>query len=57
MLVLQDFYLELCDGDQRMTPRDYLETALQHVTGHGKSVAAKNEVIIRDKLFATNYSI
>ena len=41
----QDFYLNLEEGDQRITPRDYLELALKPVQGRAKDIAAKNEVV------------
>ena len=44
--VLQDFYLDLSDEDKRISPRDYLESALQPIPGQGKSIGAKNEVIL-----------
>ena len=43
---LQDFYLDLSDEDKRISPRDYLEAALQPIPGQGKSIGAKNEVIL-----------
>lgn len=43
---LQDFYLDLVEDNRRITPRDYLELALQPVQGGGKDIASKNEVIL-----------
>jgi hypothetical protein len=40
----QDFYLDLAEDGRRITPREYLESALQPMSGNGKAVAAKNEV-------------
>lgn len=43
--LLRDFYLQLEDeGGRKITPRDYLETALRPVSGTGPSVAAKNGI-------------
>ncbi|KAG6549388.1 hypothetical protein Mapa_009107 [Marchantia paleacea] len=42
--LLRDFYLDLTESGRRITPRDYLESALQPVGGSGKAVAAKNEI-------------
>lgn len=39
----QDFYLELVDNGRKITPREYLETALRPFEGK-QDVAAKNEV-------------
>ncbi|KAK8567060.1 hypothetical protein V6N13_110138 [Hibiscus sabdariffa] len=44
------FYPDLVADDRRITPRDYLELALQPVQGSGKDIAAKNE--IRDSIRA-----
>ncbi|XP_020571034.1 plectin-like isoform X2 [Phalaenopsis equestris] len=41
--LLRDFYLDLVEENQRITPRDYLELALRPVQG-GKDVSAKNEI-------------
>ncbi|KAK8618453.1 hypothetical protein V6N13_132445 [Hibiscus sabdariffa] len=48
--LLRDFYLDLVEDNRRITPRDYLELALQPVQGSGKDIAAKNE--IRDSIRA-----
>ncbi|GLC35099.1 hypothetical protein PLESTM_000279400 [Pleodorina starrii] len=43
--LLRDFYLQLEEeGGRKITPRDYLETALQPVPGTGPAVAAKNAI-------------
>lgn len=42
--LLRDFYLELSEDGRRITPREYLESALQPMHGNGKAVAAKNEI-------------
>ncbi|KAL3682521.1 hypothetical protein R1sor_000543 [Riccia sorocarpa] len=42
--LLRDFYLDLAESGRRITPRDYLESALQPVAGAGKAIAAKNEI-------------
>lgn len=42
--LLRDFYLNLEEGDQRITPRDYLELALKPVQGRANDIAAKNEI-------------
>ncbi|KAG2488736.1 hypothetical protein HYH03_012735 [Edaphochlamys debaryana] len=43
--LLRDFYLQLEEENGRkITPRDYLETALQPVPGAGPSVASKNAI-------------
>lgn len=42
--LLRDFYLELAEDGRRVTPREYLESALQPMQGSGKAVAAKNEI-------------
>ncbi|KAL2611319.1 hypothetical protein R1flu_023011 [Riccia fluitans] len=42
--LLRDFYLDLAESGRRITPRDYLESALQPVGGAGKAIAAKNEI-------------
>jgi hypothetical protein len=34
----------LSEDGQQITPRDYLESALQPLPGTGKAIAAKNEV-------------
>ena len=41
---VQDFYLDLTEDGRRITPRDYLESALQPIPGTGKAIASKNEV-------------
>ena len=43
---IQDFYLDLTEDGQRITPRDYLESALQPIPGSGKAIASKNEVSV-----------
>ncbi|KAI5066016.1 hypothetical protein GOP47_0018640 [Adiantum capillus-veneris] len=48
--LLRDFYLDLTEEDKRISPRDYLESALQPIAGDGKAIAAKNE--IRDSIRA-----
>eukprot|EP00250_Pteridium_aquilinum_P003918 c14182_g1_i1 orf=303-3524(+) len=48
--LLRDFYLDLSEEDIRISPRDYLEAALQPISGDGKPIAAKNE--IRDSIRA-----
>lgn len=48
--LLRDFYLDLSEEDKRISPRDYLESALQPISGDGKAIAAKNE--IRDSIRA-----
>ncbi|XP_061341556.1 uncharacterized protein LOC133287884 [Gastrolobium bilobum] len=48
--LLRDFYLDLVEDNQKITPRDYLELALRSVEGSGKDIAAKNE--IRDSIRA-----
>lgn len=47
----QDFYLELSEGNQKITPRDYLELALKPVQGLGKDLSSKNEVLSTLLLF------
>lgn len=42
--LLRDFYLDLAEDGRRITPREYLESALQSMRGSGKAVAAKNEI-------------
>ncbi|CAA6665789.1 unnamed protein product [Spirodela intermedia] len=42
--LLRDFYLDLVEDNQRLTPRDYLELALRPMHGGRKDVAAKNEI-------------
>ncbi|MCO5582076.1 hypothetical protein L7F22_035967 [Adiantum nelumboides] len=44
MWLLRDFYLELAEDGRRITPREYLESALQPMSGNGKAIAAKNEI-------------
>jgi len=46
--LLRDFYLDLVDGGEELTPKDYLEIALEHVAGHGPEVDAKNQ--LRDSI-------
>lgn len=42
--LLRDFYLRLEEDGRQVTPRDYLETALQPLPGSGRAVEAKNQV-------------
>jgi hypothetical protein len=42
--LLRDFYLQLVEDGRKVTPRDYLETALQPLPGTGRAVEAKNQV-------------
>ncbi|KAK9085392.1 hypothetical protein Sjap_025803 [Stephania japonica] len=42
--LLRDFYLDLVEDNQRITPRDYLELALRPTQGARKDIAAKNEI-------------
>ncbi|PNW76463.1 hypothetical protein CHLRE_11g467610v5 [Chlamydomonas reinhardtii] len=43
--LLRDFYLQLEEeGGRKITPRDYLETALRPVPGAGPAVSAKNGI-------------
>ncbi|GFR45088.1 hypothetical protein Agub_g6464 [Astrephomene gubernaculifera] len=43
--LLRDFYLQLEEeGGRKITPREYLETALAPVSGSGAAVAAKNAI-------------
>ncbi|KAF8409185.1 hypothetical protein HHK36_005259 [Tetracentron sinense] len=42
--LLRDFYLDLVEDNQKITPRDYLELALRPMQGRGKDIAAKNEI-------------
>ena len=42
--LLRDFYLRLEEDGRSVTPRDYLETALQTLPGTGRAVEAKNQV-------------
>ncbi|CAN4084115.1 unnamed protein product [Withania somnifera] len=42
--LLRDFYLDLAEDNHKITPRDYLELALQPVQGGRRDVAAKNEI-------------
>jgi hypothetical protein len=41
---LQDFYLDLTEDGRCITPRDYLESSLQPISGIGKAIASKNKV-------------
>lgn len=43
---MQDFYLDLSEDGHKISARDYLESALQPISGSGKAVVAKNEVLI-----------
>ncbi|EFJ51125.1 hypothetical protein VOLCADRAFT_57349 [Volvox carteri f. nagariensis] len=43
--LLRDFYLQLEEeGGRKITPREYLETALRPVPGTGPAVSAKNAI-------------
>ncbi|XP_064959354.1 uncharacterized protein LOC135609721 [Musa acuminata AAA Group] len=42
--LLRDFYLDLSEDNNKITPRDYLELALRPMQGGGKDVLAKNEI-------------
>ncbi|BBN10143.1 guanylate-binding protein 1/3/4/7 [Marchantia polymorpha subsp. ruderalis] len=42
--LLRDFYLDLTESGRQITPRDYLESALQPVGGSGKAVSERNEI-------------
>ncbi|XP_002972590.2 guanylate-binding protein 1 [Selaginella moellendorffii] len=42
--LLRDFYLDLNEDGRRITPREYLESALQPMPGSGKAIYAKNEI-------------
>ncbi|KAL3643470.1 hypothetical protein CASFOL_014285 [Castilleja foliolosa] len=42
--LLRDFYLKLVEDNRKITPRDYLETALRPQEGGGRDKAAKNEI-------------
>ncbi|KAH7284894.1 hypothetical protein KP509_33G001500 [Ceratopteris richardii] len=42
--LLRDFYLELAEDGRKITPREYLESALQPMAGSGKAIASKNEI-------------
>ncbi|OAE23142.1 hypothetical protein AXG93_1953s1000 [Marchantia polymorpha subsp. ruderalis] len=42
--LLRDFYLDLTESGRQITPRDYLESALQPVGGSGKAVSERNEM-------------
>ncbi|KAH7441901.1 hypothetical protein KP509_03G061100 [Ceratopteris richardii] len=48
--LLRDFYLDLSEEGERVSPRDYLESALQPIAGEGRAIAARNE--IRDSIRA-----
>lgn len=48
--LLRDFYLRLEEDGRIVTPRDYLETALQSLAGSGSAVESKNR--IRDSIKA-----
>lgn len=48
--LLRDFYLDLTEDGRRITPKDYLESALQPMPGAGKAITAKND--IRDSIRA-----
>ena len=42
--LLRDFYLALEEDGRKVSPGEYLESALQPVKGAGRSVEAKNAV-------------
>ncbi|GAQ88014.1 Guanylate-binding protein [Klebsormidium nitens] len=42
--LLRDFYLDLSEDGRAITPRDYLESALQPTPGNSKAVHAKNQI-------------
>ncbi|KAK9798122.1 hypothetical protein WJX73_001407 [Symbiochloris irregularis] len=42
--LLRDFYLTLEEEGRKITPREYLETALRHLNGTGAAVDAKNQI-------------
>ncbi|KAL4431144.1 hypothetical protein ABPG75_006400 [Micractinium tetrahymenae] len=42
--LLRDFYLRLEEDGRQVTPRDYLETALQPLQGSGRAVESKNQI-------------
>ncbi|KAG0631284.1 hypothetical protein M758_1G241000 [Ceratodon purpureus] len=42
--LLRDFYFDLSDDGHKISPRDYLESALQPIQGTGKAAVAKNEI-------------
>ncbi|KAK9918012.1 hypothetical protein WJX75_000546 [Coccomyxa subellipsoidea] len=42
--LLRDFYLTLEEEGRTITPKEYLETALQPIRGQGRSVEAKNAI-------------
>ncbi|CAO2824368.1 unnamed protein product [Amaranthus hypochondriacus] len=42
--LLRDFYLDLVEDNQKITPRDYLELALRPIQGNGDDIATKNEI-------------
>lgn len=42
--LLRDFYLRLEEDGRQVTPRDYLETALQQLQGSGRAVESKNQI-------------
>ncbi|KAJ7539848.1 hypothetical protein O6H91_11G111700 [Diphasiastrum complanatum] len=46
--LLRDFYLDLVEDGRKITPKEYLESALQPASGTGKAISAKNE--IRDSI-------
>ncbi|KAJ7525877.1 hypothetical protein O6H91_17G071400 [Diphasiastrum complanatum] len=46
--LLRDFYLDLTEDGRKITPKEYLESALQPTSGSGKAISAKNE--IRDSI-------
>ncbi|KAL4859356.1 Guanylate-binding protein 5 [Chlorella vulgaris] len=42
--LLRDFYLRLEEEGRQVSPRDYLETALQPLQGTGRAVESKNQI-------------
>eukprot|EP00887_Chlorella_sp_A99_P005605 scaffold1.g5605.t1 len=42
--LLRDFYLRLEEDGRAVSPRDYLETALQALPGAGRAVESKNQI-------------
>ncbi|GKU93028.1 hypothetical protein SLEP1_g6667 [Rubroshorea leprosula] len=42
--LLRDFYLDLNQGKEKITPRDYLEQKLRPLPGDGNDLAVKNQI-------------
>eukprot|EP00878_Enallax_costatus_P025838 GHUV01027675.1.p1 GENE.GHUV01027675.1~~GHUV01027675.1.p1 ORF type:complete len:197 (+),score=54.87 GHUV01027675.1:1585-2175(+) len=42
--LLRDFYLDLVEDGRKVSPREYLETALSPAAGSGPGVQAKNQI-------------